>query len=61
MTTTLDQQINALMGEHWVPTDQGSKFSRIFDTGKRHGNGTPVQQIKWTKDVLDLLSLTETA
>ena len=48
-------------GERWVPTHEGMKFCRIFDTGKRHGNGTPVQQIKWGRDVLDLLSLTETA
>lgn len=48
-------------GERWVPTNAGMKLSRIFDTGKRHGNGTPVQQIKWSKEVLDLLSLTETA
>ena len=48
-------------GERWVPTHEGMKFCRIFDTGKRHGNGTPVQQIKWGRDVLDLLSLAETA
>lgn len=48
-------------GERWVPTNAGMKLSRIFDTGKRHSNGTPVQQIKWSKEVLDLLSLTETA
>lgn len=44
----------------WSPTDAGAKFCRIFDTGKRHGNGTPIQQIKWSKTVLAQLSIAET-
>lgn len=44
----------------WVPTEAGMKFCRIFDTGKRHGNGTPVQQLKWSKNVLAQLSIAET-
>jgi hypothetical protein len=43
----------------WVPTDAGGKFSKVFDTGKRHGNGTPVQQVKWFKTVLEKLSIAE--
>lgn len=43
----------------WIPDDDG-KFSRIFDTGKRHGDGTPVQTVKWSRDVLAMLSV-ETA
>ena len=46
---------------HWEPTDAGLKFCRIFDTGKRHHNGTPVQQIKWEKDVIQMLQLDEAA
>lgn len=45
----------------WVPTEIGKKFSRVFDTGKRHGNGTPVQQIKWFREVLNELSIGEAA
>ena len=43
-------------GERWVP-DDGGECSRILDTGKRKGDGTPVQQVKWSKDVLKVLNL----
>jgi hypothetical protein len=43
-------------GERWVP-DDGGEFSRVFDTGKAHGDGTPVQQLKWSRRVLSALSL----
>jgi len=42
-------------GEHWEVTDIGKDFSRIFDTGKKHGSGVPVQQIKWSAEVLPVL------
>lgn len=48
-------------GDKWVPTKDGMDFCRIFDTGKSHSNGTPVQQIKWSREVLDLLTLGEAA
>lgn len=44
-------------GDRWTPTAQGQSFSRIYDTGKRHGDGMPVQAVRWTRDVLPLLSL----
>jgi hypothetical protein len=47
-------------GERWMPDDDG-KFSRILDTGKRHGDGSPVQQVKWSRDVLAMLSLDQAA
>ncbi|MDF4005302.1 Bro-N domain-containing protein [Luteibacter sp. PPL552] len=37
----------------WKPTAFGEAFGRWEDTGKRHGNGTPVHQWKWTDMVLD--------
>ncbi|MDF4024118.1 Bro-N domain-containing protein [Luteibacter sp. PPL201] len=37
----------------WKPTAFGEAFGRWEDTGKRHGNGTPVHQWKWTDTVLD--------
>lgn len=48
-------------GEQWVPTADGKDFCRIFDTGKRHGSGAPITAIKWSKEVLDLLTLGEAA
>lgn len=45
----------------WIPTDSGLAHCRVFDTGKKHGNGTPVQQVKWFKSVLPELSLSEAA
>jgi hypothetical protein len=43
------------VGDSWEPTDGGKVFSRVYDTGKRHGNGVPVQQIKWSSEVLPAL------
>lgn len=39
----------------WEVTDAGKEFARIYDTGKRHGIGVPVTQIKWSPNVLPLL------
>lgn len=38
-----------------VPTEAGKRFAVLLDTGKKHSNGTPVQQLKWTEDVLDFV------
>ena len=43
------------IGEKWEATDVGREFSRLFDTGKRHGSGVPVTQMKWSKNVLPML------
>lgn len=48
-------------GEQWVPTPTAKEYSRIYDTGKRHGSGVPITAIKWSKKVLDLLTLGEAA
>jgi len=42
-------------GAKRYPLDAGQEFARLYDTGKRHGNGTPIQQIKWADTVLPLL------
>jgi hypothetical protein len=39
-------------GEHWEVTDAGKDFARIYDTGKKHGSGVPIQQIKWSAEVI---------
>lgn len=62
---TSAQQVNRMLaqaglqskpGEHWEPTEAGKKYSRIFDTGKKHGSGVPIQQIKWAATVVQALS-----
>jgi len=47
--------LQARVGEHWQPLDAGQEFARLYDTGKRHGSGTPIQQVKWADAVLPLL------
>lgn len=42
-------------GDVWEVLEAGKDFARIFDTGKRHGSGVPIQQIKWSATVLPLL------
>lgn len=38
---------------HWTPTDKGKKYAVLLDTGKRHSNGTMIQQLKWKETVLN--------
>lgn len=43
------------VGGKWTPTVSGAKFGRIFDVGKSHTDGTPITQLKWSIDVLELI------
>jgi len=43
-------------GTHWEVLPEGKKYARILDTGKKHGNGTMVQQIKWSNATLDIVN-----
>jgi hypothetical protein len=43
------------VGDAWVALAAGEEYSRLFDTSKRRGNGTPVLQLKWSKRVLDIV------
>ena len=45
------------VGSAWEVTDAGKPHARLLDTGKSHGNGVPVVQIKWSPKVLGLLEL----
>jgi prophage antirepressor-like protein len=47
--------MQAKKGEHWVPLVAAEGFCRILDTGKRHGDGTMIQQVKWADNVLALV------
>lgn len=42
-------------GDVWEATEAGKDFARIYDTGKRHGSGVPVTQMKWSATVLAVL------
>lgn len=44
-------------GDHWEVTEAGREFARIYDTGKKHGSGAAITQIKWSPLVLPLLQL----
>lgn len=37
----------------WVITPKGEKLCEMLDTGKKHGDGTPVKQVKWYQFVMD--------
>lgn len=41
-----------LINARWVPTDKGMQFAVILDTGKAHGSGAPIQQVKWRDSVM---------
>lgn len=53
-------QIKDIHG-NWVPTDAGKAHAVLSDTGKRHGNGTPIQQLRWLVSLLDVMQETESA
>lgn len=37
----------------WTPTDKGRVAGAVLmDTGKKHGNGTPIRQLKWPTAIL---------
>ncbi|WP_269800455.1 hypothetical protein [Achromobacter ruhlandii] len=38
-----------------MTSDSWDDFARIYDTGKKHGSGVPIQQVKWSSAVLPLL------
>jgi phage regulator Rha-like protein len=43
------------MGQ-WMPSDKAATLCEWLDTGKRHGDGTPVKQLKWFKAVLEQIA-----
>lgn len=40
-----------------IATEKGKQYSRIFDVGKANNSGVPVTQLKWSKDVLEVLNV----
>lgn len=43
------------VGNTWKMTEKGRDFARIFDTTRKNGKGSQ-EQLKWLKDVLDVLA-----
>ncbi len=41
-------------GDKWVLLEKGKPMAEILDAGKKHSNGTPIQQIKWYESVMNL-------
>ena len=39
----------------WQPTQDGDVYAVMLDTGKKHSDGSPVRQLKWESDILDIL------
>lgn len=52
----LESGLQTKEGDHWLPTDAAKGLCRFFDTSKRHMDGTVVQQLKWSGDVLNRVS-----
>ena len=40
-------------GSIWAVTPKGEKLCEMLDTGKKHGDGTPVKQVKWYQSVME--------
>ena len=49
--------LQELINTHWVPTEKGRKHAVVLDTGKAHGSGAPIQQVKWLDSVLSEVTL----
>lgn len=58
------QKVNAMLaaaglqaksGKVWELLTAGRQYAMIYDTGKKHSDGVPVQQVKWSASVLDAL------
>lgn len=48
-------QVESIHGG-WMPTPKGTPYAVLMDTGKARSDGTPVQQLKWTEDIINELA-----
>lgn len=48
-------------GDKWVVLEKGKSLSVVLDAGKKHSDGTPIQQIKWYESVLEFFKQDLTA
>ena len=44
------------VGDTWEPTEDGKKFGRLIDTGKKHSDGAPVTQLRWFSSIISEIS-----
>lgn len=47
--------LQAKHGDKWAPMAAAEGLYRVLDTGKKHNDGTMVQQVKWSDRVLTLV------
>ena len=47
----LQEKVNGL----WIPTEKGRQYCRLIDSGKRHSDGSTIQQIKWLESVIPVI------
>lgn len=43
----------------WCATATGKEHSTLLDAGKKHSDGTPIQQLKWRESVLTFINETK--
>lgn len=43
------------INKKWILTEKGKQFATLVDTGKRHSDGTMIQQPKWKETILPVL------
>lgn len=41
--------------DDWCTTEKGKPHALLIDAGKKHSDGTPIQQLKWKESVLEFL------
>lgn len=41
----------------WCATEKGKPYSVLLDAGKKHSDGTPIQQLKWLETILQFLNV----
>ena len=44
------------IGDKWEPLEPGMTYAVMQDVGKRHGEGTPIRQLKWDSGILEAFS-----
>lgn len=49
-------QVDLGKSKNWQATERGLPFSEMQDTGKKHGDGTPVRQLKWRETIIPVLT-----
>ena len=43
------------IAKNWEPLGVGKNFAIVMDTNKKHSDGTPVRQVKWTSGIVNII------